>query len=87
MGFIIVVVCVIVIGVIFCKISKRFKQYKAALNCLMAKAKFAEANDDLKTAAVFRSWRMLEKMGFSDPQEDYEKLPENVRFSRSPSER
>lgn len=49
--------------------GRNVRKYKVALNCHMAKATFAQANDDLRSAAVFRSWRVLEKMGFSEPTE------------------
>ena len=59
--------------------GKNFRQYKIALNCLMAKATFAQADDDLRSAAVFRSWRVLGKMGFSDPTKTFEEMSEKEK--------
>lgn len=56
-------------------------KYKAALNCLMARHTFDQADDDLKSTAVFRSWRVLEGMGFSDPQESFEGMSEVEKCS------
>ena len=45
----------------------------------MAKATFAQANDDLQSAAIFRSWQVLQKMGFSNPEESFEKMSEKEK--------
>lgn len=59
--------------------GRNSRQYKVALNCLMAKATFAQADEDLRSAAVFRSWRVLEKMGFSNPTKSFEQMSEKEK--------
>jgi hypothetical protein len=53
MGTLIVVAVIISVFIVLFRVRGGFRKYKAALNCLMAKATFSQANDDLKSAAVF----------------------------------
>lgn len=58
---------IIIAGIVFSliilsRVRRSFRKYKVALNCLMAKATFAQANDDLQSASVFRSWQVLQNM-------------------------
>lgn len=67
--------------IILSRVQRSFRKYKVALNCLMAKATFGQATDDLQSVAVFRSWGVLQKMRFSDPQESFEKMSEREKCS------
>jgi hypothetical protein len=67
---------IIFVLIIVLRIRPSFRNYKAALNCLMAKAAFEQASDDLQSKAVYCSWQVLKNMGFNDPQEKYEKMSE-----------
>jgi len=72
----IIVAGIIFVLIIVSRVRRGFQKYKAALNCLMAKAMFAQANEDLKAAAAFRSWQVLRNMGFSDPVKSFEEMSE-----------
>ena len=72
---------IIIVLIVIVRINTSFKRYKAALNCLMARQAFALANDDLKATAVFRSLRVLQGMGFSDPQGSFERMSDVEKCS------
>jgi len=72
----VVVLLIIFVVIIVLRIRPSFRNYKAALNCLMAKATFAQADEDLQSKAVSHASQVLKNMGFNDPQERYEKMSE-----------
>jgi hypothetical protein len=76
-----VVLGVFLVLITISRIRRGFRKYKAALNCLMAKQMFTQANNDLKSAVHFRSWRILLRMGFSDPPGSLERMSEVERCS------
>ncbi|MFO8008328.1 MAG: hypothetical protein R6V05_11410 [Candidatus Brocadiia bacterium] len=81
MGAFLVVAGVIAVLIVIWRIRAAFRKFEAALNCLMAKAAFASANDDLRATAVFRSWRILPKMGFSGPGASFDNMSEVAKCS------
>ena len=67
--------------IVVIRIRKEFRKYKAALNCLMAKVAFAQANSDLRETAIFKSCWILQDMGFSDATESFNMLSEVEKCS------
>lgn len=76
-----VIVVIIAFLVIIIRVRRSFQKYKAALNALTAKCTFLQLDEDTQATVNFRSWRVLEKMGFDDPTGSLDKMSELKRCS------